>query len=150
VKRVKRVKRVILNLTQHSATPEQQSQGVVEPSAELKQKIKQLLTFEELPEYSDIMERAEKLVDLIEDEYLPDLEKRGVIQVSSEGQADFEVEGVLIGGAPYLMAPLEEELIEAGFVPLYAFAKRVVEERQEPDGTVKKITVFRHQGFIRV
>ena len=39
----------ILNLTQHIATPEQQAQGVFEPSPQDKADIKRLLTLEGCP-----------------------------------------------------------------------------------------------------
>jgi len=143
------MKRIILNLTQHPATPEQVSAGVVEPSSELKKRIQALLTFEELPTYEEVKLRARKLVEVVDD-YLDDLEKRGIITASPEGEANFEVYGVLIGGAPYLMAPLEEELKKSGFKPLYAFSKRTVEEVLRPDGIVEKKAVFKHAGFVEV
>jgi len=143
------MKRIILNLTQHSPAPEQVKAGVVEPSPELKLRIQKLLTFEELPTYEEVKLRARKLVEVVDD-YLDDLEKRGIITTSPEGEADYEVYGVMIGGAPYLMAPLEEELKKAGLKPLYAFSKRTVEEVLRPDGTVEKKAVFKHVGFIEV
>ncbi|MEM4976628.1 MAG: hypothetical protein QXT64_04815 [Desulfurococcaceae archaeon] len=143
------MKRIILNLTQHLATPEQLQAGVVEPSPQLKAKIQRMLTFDELPSYGEVKKRAEELVSIIDD-YLEDLEARGVISTLPSGEANFEVYGVLIGGAPYLMAPLEEELKKSGFKPLYAFSKRTVEEVLRPDGTVEKKAVFKHAGFVEV
>ncbi|MEM2498229.1 MAG: hypothetical protein QXR81_07640 [Candidatus Nezhaarchaeales archaeon] len=143
------MKRIILNLTQHPATPEQVEAGVVEPSAPLKERIQKLLTFDELPSLPEIRERARKLVETIDD-YLEDLEKRGVIATSPSGEANYEVYGAMIGGAPYLMRPLEEELIKAGVKPLYAFSKRITSELRKPDGTVEKRSIFVHAGFIEV
>ena len=55
---------MILNLTQHKATPEQLSEGVHEPREEVKQRIRELLTFEDLPTVKDIERRADELADL--------------------------------------------------------------------------------------
>lgn len=51
---------MILNLTQHTVTPEQEAQLVVEPRM-TKEKIRELLTFEEIPSKEEIEVRAEKL-----------------------------------------------------------------------------------------
>jgi hypothetical protein len=54
----------------------------------------------------------------------------------------------MIGGAPYLMAPLEVALRAHGITPLYAFSVRESVEQTQPDGSVRKIAVFRHGGFV--
>jgi hypothetical protein len=47
------------------------------------------------------------------------------------------------------MAPLEAALREAGLRPVYAFSQRAgVEEERQPDGSVRKVQVFRHAGWI--
>jgi len=115
----------ILNLTQHNATPEQVSQGVVEPKD--KAQVQALLTFDELPTAEEIRRRAEALAEI----------------AAAEG-----AEAAMIGGAPYLMADLEAALQARGIRPVYAFSRREVVETQMPDGTVVKKTVFRHLGFV--
>jgi len=55
----------------------------------------------------------------------------------------------MIGGAPYFMGALESALLEAGVEPVYAFSRRVSEEMIQPDGSVRKVGVFRHVGFVR-
>lgn len=115
----------ILNLTQHNATPEQREQSVVEP--EDKQRVKQLLTFDNLPTADEIAGRAEALAAIA---------------------AESGAEAAMIGGAPYLMADLETALKVQGVRPVYAFSKREVVETTQPDGTVLKKTVFRHLGFV--
>ena len=117
----------ILNMTQHNASPEQIAAGVIEPAAEIKENIRKLLTFNSLPSCEEIKERAKALAEIAE---------------------DAGVGKVLIGGAPYLMAPLEAELIHRGILPLYAFSIREVVEETLPDGTIKKVTKFRHAGFV--
>lgn len=54
-----------------------------------------------------------------------------------------------IGGAPYLMAHLEDCLKQAGIVPLYSLTERVTEERVI-DGEVVKTSVFKCTGFYAV
>jgi len=117
----------IINLTQHQATQEQIAEGVVDLND---LRIYQLLTFDQLPEnYEIIIDRAETLAEIAE--------KAGA-------------EGAMIGGAPYLMAPLENALLKKGIVPMYAFSVRESREELLPDGTVKKVNIFRHSGFITV
>ena len=113
----------ILNLTQHEATPEQQAQGVFEPNLQDKADIQYLLTFDEIPTKGGLRRRAE-LLAMIANHY--------------------EVDNIMIGGAPYLMAPLISELPNS----VFAFSERVSEEQQLPDGSVRKVNVFRHVGFV--
>jgi len=55
----------------------------------------------------------------------------------------------MIGGGPYLLAPLERALRRTGVDSLYAFSVRESSEERLPDGSVKKVAVFRHLGFVR-
>jgi len=131
---------MILNLTQHVATDEQKAQLVVEPRM-TKEKIKKLLTFEEIPTKEEIEARAEKLAEI------------AVSEASMyAGDTDNEVwiTRVMLGGAPYLMGALEKAVREMGFQPVYAFSKRESEEIPQPDGSVRKVQVFRHTGFVEV
>lgn len=120
----------ILNLTQHEATPEQKKAGVIEPAS--KGYIKQLLTFEKPPNKKEMEKRARELAWLAE-------------AYKSEGCTK-----VMIGGAPYFMSTLEQVLKEHGFIPVYAFSKRECIEEKMPDGSMKKVQVFRHVGFVEV
>ena len=115
----------ILNLTQHTATADQVSAGVVEPAD--KAGLQKLLTFEELPSAGDIVARAEALADI----------------ASASGQ-----EAAMIGGAPFFMAPLEAALKRRGVRPVYAFSRRESAEEKLPDGSVRKTQVFRHVGWV--
>ena len=115
----------IINLTQHAPAREQAEAGVFEPAD--KQRVRELLNFNELPNKEAINERAEKLASIAE---------------------SMGAKKALIGGAPYLMAPLEKALKAKGIAPLYAFSKRVSVEAQLPDGSVEKKIIFRHEGFI--
>jgi len=117
----------ILNLTQHTATPEQKAQGVVEPSPENKQHIQALLTFSALPTQREIMSRATVLAEIAD---------------------GYGCDAAMIGGAPYLMSALEHELRALGIQPLYSFTLRESVEEHQPDGSVRKVAVFRHVGFV--
>ena len=66
----------ILNLTQHKATPEQITAGVIEPAEEDKQMIQKLLTFKDLPTPEEIYEKVKPLYAFskreVVEEQLPD------------------------------------------------------------------------------
>ena len=124
-------KKVIVNLTQHLATPEQIAQGVVDLDPEDRAECARLLTFDSLPTAEDLWIAADQLVELVK-----------CSPVSEPGCR------VMIGGAPFFMAPLSRALMEGGFTPVYAFSWRESVETQLPDGSVKKSSVFRHIGFV--
>jgi len=117
----------ILNLTRHPATPEQKAAGVVDFSEEGRRQFSRLLTFDELPSSDEIWQRA--------------------LLIASSAKRD-DPEAAMIGGAPFLMAPLEKALRMVGITPLYAFSRREAVEETLPDGSVKKTQVFRHLGFV--
>jgi len=116
----------VLNLTQHPATPDQIEAGVVEPPD--KALVQRLLTFDEIPDPEEIALRAFALADIAA-EYA-------------------HVDAVMIGGAPYLMSALEAALKAVDLQPVYAFTRREVVERAQPDGSVSKTAVFRFAGFV--
>ena len=115
----------ILNLTQHTASSEQISDGVTEPSE--KSKVQQLLTFDSLPSQEELHERAQQLAEVA---------------------AAAKAKAAMIGGAPFFMGHLERALKERGVRPLYAFSQRASVEEKQPDGSVKKSAVFRHIGWV--
>lgn len=120
----------IINLTQHQATPEQKDSGVEDvPEGEDRKILFQALNFEDIPQVENIRERAAIVASLAK---------------------KFGAEGAMIGGAPYLMSSLEEQLKQVGIVPLYAFSKRESVEKVQADGSVQKVAVFRHTGFVQV
>ncbi len=124
----------ILNLTQHTATPEQAAAGVFEPPAETKKEIRELLTFNELPNREEIRKRVKRLAAIASYQ----------IQKAELRPAP----KAMIGGAPYLMGPLQDELDSWGIVPLYAFSRRESTEVLQRDGIVTKTIRFRHLGFV--
>jgi len=113
----------VVNLTQHPASQEQILAGVYDLSN--KAALQRLLTFDNLP-------------------------SREEIEVAAAGLAELTwgFGSAMIGGAPYLMAPLERALRRVGVRPLYAFSVRESTEETQPDGSIKKVNVFRHAGFV--
>lgn len=137
---------LIINLTQHSMTEEQYKYNN-EDLLEIKFKpyngtsvgspdyIKRLLNFDTIPSKKEIIGRAIALAA-----YASGL----LNQAKNNGDRLY----ALIGGAPYLMAPLEEALKQEGITPLYAFSQRESVETVNADGTVVKTAVFKHKGYI--
>lgn len=121
----------ILNCTQHSATPDQIAAGVVEPDQipnnSMKNTIKSLITFNDIPTGEEMAQRAADLADLV---------------------SQSPCRSVMIGGAPYFMSYLEFSLRAAGITPLYSFTKRETVETPNEDGTVTKTAVFKHIGWV--
>ena len=123
----------ILNLTQHTPTPEQIAAGVVASGHE--EYVSGLLTFATIPSAEEVRDRAVEIAAL-------------AFTLCNDAQEDNEPMMAMIGGAPFLMAALERELINEGITPLYAFSERVSVEEQIPDGSVKKTNIFKHVGFV--
>ena len=117
----------IINLTQHKATPEQLQAGVVDYSNP--NELAALLTFTEPPTRAVILSRAYGLAMI----------------ARNEGAM-----AAMIGGAPYLMSALEDQLRAVLITPVYSFTARDSAEVAQPDGTVRKTAVFKHVGFVEV
>jgi len=113
----------VINLTQHPATQEQILAGVKDHTN--RTHLVRLLTFDHLPSREEIEAAATGLAEL------------------TCGFA-----AAMIGGAPYLMGPLERALRRVGVQPLYAFSVRESTEETQPDGSIRKVNVFRHAGFV--
>ncbi len=124
---------MILNLTQHPATPEQIAQGVVDLPDHLQAELRRLLTVDDLPTRAEIQDRGEAVAGLI-----------------FQTEADNAPAAVMIGGAPWMMGQLVKSLQAAGVVQcLAAFSKRESVEHTDPStGAVTKSSVFRHIGFV--
>ena len=120
----------ILNLTQHKATPEQVDQGVIDLSDADRASLAKALTF---------------------GDYLPDFEvlaaRASSIALMASGHSA-GCKSAMIGGAPFFMAPLERALWNVGIRPLYAFSVRESMEEAQADGSIRKVAVFRHAGFV--
>lgn len=115
----------IINLTQHVATPAQIEQGVFEPVD--KGEVQVLLTFDTAPSRAGMNMRSTELA--------------AIASLSGATHA-------MIGGAPYFMSHLERALKEAGITPLYSFSERKSIDQPQADGTVRKVAVFEHVGWV--
>ena len=124
---------MIINLTQHNASPEQTTAGVVDVPAELKEELSALLTFTTLPSKEEIDEAAMKVA--------------AMAVICTQGT---DAPAAMIGGAPFLMTALEMALRHYGIKPLYAFSERVSEEQEQTDGSIRKVNIFKHKGFVEV
>jgi hypothetical protein len=122
----------ILNLTQHAATAEQIEAGVIEPGDAAKKEIQNQLTFDTIPDRAALEEAAKSIALLA-----------AVLDIGGFTTA-------MIGGAPYLMSALESALKDVGIEAVYAFSKRESNEIPDGNGGVRKVTVFRHLGFVGV
>lgn len=123
----------ILNLTQHPASKEQVEAGVFEPQN--KNLVKDLLTFHQIPTKQEMEDRSTNLAKMAKEEF-------ATLAVADKA--------AMIGGAPFFMSLLETALMFESIQPLYAFSRRVVEEKQLEDGSVEKKMVFKHIGFVYV
>lgn len=116
---------MIINLTQNLATEEQRKAGVHETSA--KKELEKLLTFESMPDVSEIATRAEAIADI----------------ALKEG-----ADAAMIDGASFLMHPLHMALEKKGIEPLYAFYDcRLV--KKDVGKAVIRSNVREHVGFIK-
>lgn len=123
----------ILNLTQHQATADQIADGVFEPSTEVKAEVKKLLTFDShvISTPTIISRNAKDLANLVAKEFNP------------------RDTAVMIGGAPFFMSALANELTAVGYTVLYSFTDRVSIDVKNEDGTITKTSVFKHLGFVQ-
>lgn len=128
---------MIVNLTQHPATAEQLAAGVVDLPAAERARLVTLLTIDALPTRAELDDRAHDIALLAHSNGL-----------GGDHADDPVVTRAMIGGAPFLMGPLESALLAQGIAPLYAFSRRVVREVTEADGAVRKVAEFRHEGFV--
>jgi len=120
----------IINLTQHVATAEQVAAGVQDlPEAERAQLVA-LLTVDALPTRQEVDARCADIAML------------------AAMATEQHPERAMIGGAPWMMRALEDALLDQGIEPVYAFSVRESAEQIQPDGSVRKVMVFRHAGWV--
>lgn len=116
----------ILNLTQHLSTKVQSEQGVIEPKD--KEYVKNIITFDDIPNLEDLRQRANLLVDLCREE---------------------DVQFALIAGAHWWLIVLEHYLRLHGITPLQSFSKRVSYEHTNENGTTHLVSTFVHAGWMQ-
>lgn len=122
---------MIVNLTQHAASPDQVAVGVIDMPAGDRTLLAQWLTFDELPVTGTIGWRAECIAD-----------------VAEMGDAPEPPHAAMIGGAPWLMGPLAAALRSKGIAPVFAFSARESVDVEQADGSILKTAVFRHLGWV--
>ena len=162
---------MIINLTQHAATPAQKAEGVVD--VEDREMLSRLLTIsfegtgiapKNLPEAAAIRAAAiiEEFVTPVQvaqiRAYLRSEYEAGYAAVApsySDPSADIlnrhrEAATVrcMVGGMPTLTDELVRQLKALGHVPLYAVSERRSVETVREDGSVQKTQVFQHLGFV--
>jgi hypothetical protein len=142
---------MIINLTQHAATDAQKEQGVVDlpglsvvngkpvtTPGSVHARLVELLTFDAIPTAEEMRARAADIAELACHNGLGD----------DDGEDPPPAEA-MIGGAPYFQSALEQALLDRGVEPVYAFSTRQSMDTVQKDGTVKKVQVFEHVGFVR-
>lgn len=127
---------LILNLTQHPASPDQSACGVIDLPAFERASLKKLLTAVELPSKHEILERCRGIALLAVHNGLG----------GDEG-CDPHPAQAMIAGASWMISCLEDSLRDQGIDPVHAFSVRESQEITLPDGSVTKVSVFRHVGF---
>ena len=116
----------ILNLTQHRATAAQLQQGIENVPSEHQEQLERLLTFPADYTYTCLSLTAKALAALAH---------------------ELGYDAAMIGGMPSLMGHLERELIALNISVGYARTERVSADQVQPDGSVKKVSTFRHCGI---
>lgn len=130
---------MIINLTQHAASPEQRAAGVQDLPAEARECVIRLLTVDDLPSRDEIATRCADIAHVAASLASPDDRQ--------DGTAGFATHA-MIGGAPWMMGALEAALIDQGIEPVYAFSTRESVDQPQADGSVRKVAMFRHAGFV--
>ena len=151
----------ILNLTQHNATPEQAKAGVGDPSPSMMGLLtikKEVLVADEELRAQILDARVESILSVLFRQ-LADLAVDRSIRGTEAAREGRLMDAwnigreplcqAMVGGAPYLTDRLVRRLKELGVEPVYALSERVSKEVAGPDGTVTKVQVFEHLGFIR-
>ncbi len=128
---------MILNLTQHPATPEQIAAGVVDLPPNERAMLQRLLTFEQPPSVEELMDRAQQICALAIHNNL-----------GGDDGDDPHPEFAMIGGAGYFVSILEDALLWEDIESLHSFTRREVQETRAADGSVVKQSVFRHVGWV--
>lgn len=127
---------MILNLTQHLATPEQIAAGVVDLPAPQRSELIEALTVNDLPTWAELAARAEFIAELACQNGL-----------GGDEADDPHPQAAMIGGAGPLMRALLPALTARGISARESFSRRESVDAVQADGTVRKTATFRHVGW---
>lgn len=127
---------MILNLTQHTATPAQVAEGVV--AVAYPNRLNELLTVDP----DDLASLDQQEIHALLATRAETIVKEFVVPLIVTPMS------AMIGGAPFLMEHLVKELYMHGVVPVYALSRRVSKDVIGQDGTVTKVAEFQHLGWI--
>lgn len=159
---------MIINLTQHKATPEQCAAGVVD--VEDRERISRLLTvpvggpdgFGAAAPWARQarMERtAEAIIDAFVVPAVAEATREYFAALADSDPRTWDdthalnarcyppMVKAMVGGFPPLMSVLVPMLREHGCEPVVALSDRVTTEQTQPDGSVRKVSAFVHVGF---
>lgn len=139
--------KIVSLMPQHKVTPEQEEAGIIQTPESIAQRVLELSTFTadengNPPTMAFVRDNAEELAMIAGNYTKP-------INISENFYLTGYVNDVMIGGAPFFMPKLENELLNYGRIGIhYAFSERVVVEQTMDDGTVRKTAQFKYLGNI--
>ena len=116
----------ILNLTQHRCTADQLADGIENVPSKYQDQLERLLTFPSDYTMTCLSLSAKAIARLAH---------------------DLRYDAAMIGGMPALMSHLERELIALDISVGYARSERVSVDQPQPDGSIRKVSQFRHVGL---
>lgn len=162
---------IILNLTQHDATPDQKLAGVVDLAPEDQTKLRKYLTvaiagYGGLASISKInadMLLQEKADCIVSEFVIPRIMENAWAYLHQGGYETTPLDALdilnprvaanglacMIGGFAPLMDRLIPRLKATGITVLYALSERRSTDEHLPDGTVLKAGSFKHEGFFQ-
>ena len=97
--------KIIINATQHKATEDQRLAGVMDLNEKDHKKVCELLTFDEIPSYPEMTDRAYKIIRILDCAFWDTDNKMAT--------------SAMIGGAPFFMPVLENILKLQDWDPIY-------------------------------
>lgn len=129
---------MILNLTQHPATPEQVEDGVVDLPAKQRQSLVDALTVDALPDREAIEARCDYIAELACQNGL-----------GGDDNDDPHPPQAMIAGASWMISAIENALKARSIEPIHSFSRRVSVEKVVGCVVIKS-SEFKHLGFIPV
>ena len=132
---------MIINLTQHPRTYEQEQHGVLDLVGDHHKELIKLHTFKTLPSTEDLWWRAERIVQLAIFNGLGKYRIDGIDPIPKSAMVDC---------LPFLVAPLLHELKKFRITPVYAFSIPVPRSWSNHDGTATRVVELLHEGFVEI